>query len=60
MRVVLDTNILISALWSKRTPGGDLSCLAGRVFHAPDLRGAAGRVAGHAAQTRDRRAHQAL
>jgi len=61
MRVVLDTNILISALMVQNgKPGRHLSRLARGVFHAPHLRGTSRRAARHAAQAGGRGAHRAL
>jgi hypothetical protein len=61
MRVVLDTNILVSALMIQiGNPAAIYLRLAGGTLHAPDLRGASRRAASHAAKAKNRRAHQAL
>ena len=59
MRVVLDTNILISALIIQT--GNPAAIYRGwQEGHFTDVRRASRRIACHAAQTRDRRAYQTV
>ena len=61
MRVVIDTNILVSALIAPAgKPAAIIRGLARRKIYAADLCDACRRVARHAAQAKGRRADQTL